>query len=75
MKKAGKIVVLTLTMRKSWVSYKMIFYGAHEKCAFTRQPSKPNSKEGQRQSGTRSVSLRHSMGDRCGCRRNGSEVN
>lgn len=49
MKKAGKNVVPTLMMMKSWISYRIIIsYGAHEKSDFTRLPRKPNSTEGQK---------------------------
>lgn len=47
MKKAGKNVVPNLMMKKNWISYKVMTWGTHERSEITRQPSTPNSKEGQ----------------------------
>lgn len=58
MKKAGKNVVPTLIMKKSWVSYRIVTFTEPMR-SLTSQgqpPSKPNSTEGQKAKWTRSIS-------------------
>ena len=67
MKRAGKKVISILTIRKSWISHKIIPFIEPTSDVLTRQLGKPNSKEEevhQRQGGMHTVSfLWQSLGE------------